>query len=409
VPVAREVGSAAQPTADNDASEAARVTVTVEDAVHWTGNICLAVATLGCLYVVMAGFLVLRFKSRDAKAVAKPVPVTILVPLCGFESRTYAQVRALCEQNYDAPVQIVCGSRSLDDPAIQVAKRVAEDLPDQKLDLHVDGHAHGSNLKISNLMNMESRARHDTLVLIDSDIEVDPDYLSSVIGELQAPNVGAVTCLHRGVSYEGIWARLAALGANTHFLPNVIVALTFGLARPCFGATIAISRETLQRIGGFAAFADQLWDDYAIGQAVRRIGYEVAIPPFALSHVYSDRSLRELVVNQLRYGRTIRSINPAGFVGGIITQPFAAALLAALLGAGQRAVEIGIFALAGRFVLCWCVEQRFGVRSGSYWLIPVRDIMAFAVYVASFFGARVTWRGQRYRVSNGTLVPDPVE
>ncbi|MEJ2626633.1 MAG: bacteriohopanetetrol glucosamine biosynthesis glycosyltransferase HpnI [Pseudolabrys sp.] len=345
--------------------------------------------------------------ARRPRPEAQPVPVTILVPLCGHEPGLEQRLTALCDQDYGAPLQVVCGISSPQDPAIAVVKRVIAARPDATIGLHVDPMVHGHNLKVSNLINMAEHARHHTLVLIDSDIEVGPGYLNDVIGELQRPGVGAVTCLYRGVAEGGVWARLAAMGINTHFLPNVIVALATGMGEPCFGATIALSHDTLRRIGGFHAFADHLWDDYAIGQAVRQLGLKVAVPGFALGHVCSDGSAHQMLGAQIRIARTIKSIDPVGHVGAVITHPLPLALIAALLGGSGYALAVAAIALTLRLALCWQMERQFAARAGSIWLVPVRDLLSFAVYVTSFFGATVKWRGNSYRVVDDTLLADP--
>jgi ceramide glucosyltransferase len=162
----------------------------------------------------------------------------------------------------------------------------------------------------------------------------------------------------------------------------------------------------LRRIGGFHAFSDQLSDDYAIGKAVRQLGLEVAVPPFALGHVCSDGSARQLLAAQIRYARTIKSIDPTGHAGGVITHPFALSLTAAAVGGGGQALTLAAIALALRVALCWRVERQFAARAGSYLLVPLYELMSFAVYVASFFGATVKWRGNRFRVVDDTLVTD---
>jgi ceramide glucosyltransferase len=380
--------------------------LTAGHVIRWSADTFLAAATVGSLYLLIAGLLLIRYRTSGSRQLARAVPVTILVPLCGREPGLLLRLRALYGQDYAGPVQIICGVRSPDDPAIEIVRSIPVDRADRSIDLCINPLVHGRNLKISNLINMVPRARHDTLVLIDSDIEVGSDYLSKVIGALQQPGVGAVTCLYHGLAAGGIWARLAAMGINTHFLPNVIVALASGLGRPCFGSTIAMSRETWRRIGGFRAFSDHLWDDYAIGEAVRGLGYKVVVPEFALGHVCSDVSARQLFAGQLRYARTIKSIDPAGHAGGIISHPFPLALLGFLCGGGGQAVALMVVALICRYILCWQVERRFNTMATDYWLVPLRDLLSFVVYVASFFGATVKWRGHRYRVIDRTLVTD---
>jgi ceramide glucosyltransferase len=380
--------------------------LTTSEVLQWAATACLAGAALGCLYFVFVAFSVLRFRSRERAGAPVPVPVSVLVPLCGHEPGLAARLRALRDQNYSGPTEIICGTLDPDDPAIEVVRQVAAERGDGRIVCHVDPQAAGQNLKVANISNIARHARHEMLVLIDSDIEVGPDYLSGVVAELQRPGVGAVTCLFYGIDEGSLWSRLAAMSANVHFLPNVIGGLTLGLARPCFGATIALTRDILGRIGGFSAFADQLWDDYAIGDAIRAAGYTVAVAPFAVGHVHTESTARHLAESQVRLACTIKSIDPLGYAGSVITHPFPLALAAVAFGGGGDAVSLAMVALACRVGVSWCVEQRFNMRSQSYLLLPARDLVSFAAYVASFFVLTVTWRGQRYRLSDQTLIVD---
>jgi ceramide glucosyltransferase len=377
-----------------------------DEALRWAVELCMAGALVGCAYLAVVGWLVLRYRVGERERPPVPVPVSVIMPLCGNEPGLYERLLALCDQNYPGQYEIVCGTLEPDDPALEVVRRVIRERPHRMLHCHVDPSIHGHSRKISNLSNIAKHVRFDTLVMIDSDIEVGADYLSRVVSELQRPGVGAVTCLYHGVDHGRAWSRLAAMSTNIHFMPNVIGGLALGLAHPCFGPTIAMSRDMLHRIGGFAAFADQLFDDYAIGEAVRATGYTVTVSSFAVGHVYQDSSARELLDSQLRQACTIKGINPGGHLGSIITHPFALALIAAPLGGGESAVALAAAALACRVWLWWCMQQRFSARSNDYLLIPLRDLMSFAVYVASFFVATVTWRGQRYRLSDHTLIVD---
>jgi len=374
----------------------------------WAAYFCLAGATFGCLYTALACVAVLRFGGGKAAApAAKPVPVTVLVPLCGHEPGLHGRLHALAGQNYAAPVQILCATHDADDPAVAVVKQVAAELPQADLAWQADARLHGRNLKMSNLMNVLPRARHDVLVMIDSDILVGPDHLMRVVGELQGSGAGAVTCLYTGLADGGLWTKLSAKSTNLHFLPSVIVGLAARLAEPCFGSTIALTRATFERIGGLTPFVDHLWDDYAIGQAVRAAGLKVVVSPLTVGHVCWQGTAREFFDYQLRFARTVAGIDPLGYMGAVITHPFALAVLALLLGAGTPALAIGMLALTGRLALCGSINRKFGVGS-PYWLLPLHDLASFAVYFVSFLGGTVTWRGQRYRVhADGTLLQAP--
>jgi ceramide glucosyltransferase len=373
---------------------------------RWTADFCVAGASFGSLYVAVAAVLTLRF-GRDwetAPAGQPPPPVTVLIPLCGGEPGLYSRLRTLCEQDYAAPVQLLCAIQDPEDPAIAVVEKLAADFPQAAVEWQVDPGLHGRNRKMSNLINVIGRARHDVFVMIDSDIEVGRDHLTRVVGELQKPGVGAVTCLYTGVAGHGLWSRFSAKSTNLHFLPSVIVGLKARMAEPCFGSTIALTRQTLEQIGGLKAVVDHLWDDYAIGQAVRAQGLQVKVSNMTVGHVSAESTSRQFFTYQLRNARTIGSIDPLGHLGAVITHPFGLAVLAILLGAGQPAFALAGLALAGRMTLCGCVTRRFGVRA-SYWLLPLHDLAAFAIYLLSFFGGTVMWRGQRYRVqSDGTLL-----
>jgi ceramide glucosyltransferase len=371
---------------------------------HSLGDICLIGAIVGCVFTLVACACVLSFPVDDGEAAEAPPPVTILKPLHDAEPGLPARLAAFCRQDYGAPVQILCGAQDQTSPVGAVVLAMEGDLPGKGIELIVDPRNHGVNRKVSNLINIMPRARHDTLVLSDSDIVVEPGYLRAVTALLASPRVGAVTCLYHGIGGSGLWTRLSALAINATFLPHAVTAVSLGLAKPCCGATIALRRSTLDRIGGFGALADVLADDHAIGIAVRAAGYDVVAAPFLVGHCCFESSFRQLLHQQIRVARTIKSIDPVAFAGTIMTHPLPLALFALMSGSSAAALVTAIVLLA-RVTLCRCVEWRFNLPRQNYWLIPVQDLIAFGVYVASFFGATVHWRGADYRVTaDGTLL-----
>src|SRR5215471_98291 len=383
--------------------------MSVDALILGLGNLCVAAATIGCIFAVIAGALALRFVRRQGRAddPSQPQPsITILKPLCGQEPDLLARLLGFAHQCYPGPMQIVFGSQHRADPAMDTVKRLEALLPDLAIDVAVEPRAFGTNRKVNNLINMAPLGGNDVVVLSDSDIEVGPTYLADVVAELQKPGVGAVTCLYHGIAGEGLWSRLSAMSINTYFLSNVVVARSLGLAQPCFGATIAIRRETLEEIGGFEAFADCLADDYEIGTAVREAGYEVAITRFSVGHVCFERTAGELLRHQIRQARTILSIDPVGYAGAIISHPFALALIGAVLGS-PLGLLVAALAVVGRTVQTIAVERAFGLERQPYWLIPFRDLIAFTTFVSAFLGTTVSWRGSRYRVlSDGSVVQE---
>jgi ceramide glucosyltransferase len=373
----------------------------------WPGVACFALAALGCVHALAAAALVRRFRT-DTQPVPGAFPgVTVVKPLHGAEAGLYENLATFCEQDYPGEVQLLFGTADPHDAAVAVVERLMANHPGRDLACRVTDNARGPNPKVANLIGMAPHIRHGIVILADSDIAVPRDYLSRTVAALDRPGVGVVTYLYRGDVHGGLAARLAAMAIDYHFLPNVLVGLALGLARPCFGSTIAMKRETLAAIGGFDAFLLHLADDNAIGEAVRRAGLAVAIPPLVVRHTCAERDALELVRHELRWARTLRAASPWGYAGLIVTHPLPFAILGALstrnvmLGAGMITA-----AIACRLVLQLQVDHTLEVRSKSGWLGPARDLIAFAVHVASFFVGVVNWRGHRYKVrADGTLVP----
>jgi ceramide glucosyltransferase len=376
--------------------------VNLEIVAAWA---CLAVALAGMVYSIVATLFVRRF-ARSASPRARGCPaVTILKPLHGGEPHLYENLSSFCRQDYAGPVQIIFGVQDAMDPAATIVRRLLADFAEVDLRLVVDPRQHGANRKVTNLVNMSEFIRHDILVIADSDMMVPADYLSHVVGALEEPGIGLATCLYRGASDPGLRAGLASMAIDYHFLPSVLVGLGLGLARPCFGSTIALRRDMLEKVGGFLAFADHLADDNAIGEAVRRAGAKVAIPSLIVAHACPKRKVGELLHQELRWARTIRSVNPLGFFGSLVAHPLPFALLAALLGDfdGFAIAMIGGILLC-RLMLQHEVDLAIDATASRWRLGPLRDLMSFLVFVASFFVTAVSWRGHRYRVhSDGTL------
>ena len=371
----------------------------------WLVIVCFAMG--GCAYALGAAVVTRRFAAASPAVAASFPGVTILKPLRGAEAGLYDNLASFCNQSYPGPVQILFGVQDPADAAIAAVNRLIANLPGLDLELVRHSRAGGPNPKVANLLGMQARIRHDIVIIADSDIAVAPDYLSKTVAALYPPNVGLVTCLYRGSARAGLWARLASMAIDYHFLPDVLVGVRLGLARPCFGSTIALRRETLTTIGGFEPFLGYLADDYAMGEAVRAAGMQVAIPPFIVAHSCSEQSAGELLRHELRWARTVRAISPLGYTGLVITHPLPFALLAAwLMGFDALALSVVTASIACRLVLQLQVDHTLRVSFNRWWLGPVRDLLSFVVYVAGFFVSVVTWRGNRYKLqADGTLMP----
>ncbi|MBE7212687.1 MAG: bacteriohopanetetrol glucosamine biosynthesis glycosyltransferase HpnI, partial [Gluconacetobacter diazotrophicus] len=287
-------------------------------------------AMLGCLQAVTGAALTHRFSRSirrtplpspgpDAPAVVLP-PVTLLKPLHGEEPMLEQALSSALEQDYPN-VQVVFGVQDRADPAIAVVERLRRRFPARDIALVVDGTPHGANRKIANLINMLPAARHDVLVISDSDIHVAPDYLRRVVGALQRPNIGLVTTVYGAWAATGSLARrLAAAQVNHSFLPGVLMSRRLG-RQDCLGATMALRRSTLDAIGGLSALSPHVADDSALGRLVRATGRDIAIADTFTTTTVSDAGLSDLFGHELRWGRTVRSVEPLGYASSCLQLP----------------------------------------------------------------------------------------
>lgn len=368
--------------------------------------LALASAAAGVLALAVATWNLTRFVSarRRGEALAAsppiaPTAVTILKPLHGADDDLFDCLESCLRQSHLGPVQLVCSVGDARDPAVAIVKALQQAHPGTDIALVVAAEGHGSNRKISNVINAMTVAKHDVLVLADSDIRVDPGYLVRILGALHRPGVGIVTCAYRGVPGGTVWTELLTRGIDHHFLPNVVTGVSLGLAEPCMGSTLALSRSTLERIGGFERFADALADDYEIGRAVRGLGLRLVIAPGLVVHVARPSGLRALLDQEVRWQRTIRTIDPAGFAGSFVTHTLPLAGLAVLLSGAKPWSIVAIVALmSSRGLLIAAIDRRLGWprRRPGLWI--VRDLMSFAVFLAAFASRKVVWRGRRLDV-----------
>ena len=365
-----------------------------------------AAASAGCLYMALAATLAPP-SAHPVRQTGRAAPaVTILKPLHGDEPDLLKNLATFCDQTYSGPVQIVFGVARPDDAAIAVVEQLRTMFPHEAIELVVDSSVHGTNPKVSNLINMSARIAHDIIVLADSDIRVRPDYLSRIVGKLERTG-GVVTAPYYGISTGSLWSRLAELNIDGHFLPGVLVGSRFSLSRPCLGSTIALHRNSLVAIGGFEAIADCLADDYEIGALLAERGEPVSLLHFAVGHVCDERSFAELWRHEARWAMTIRSIDPIGYFGWIITHAFPLALFAWIFGGEEIAACLAVGSLACRGVLIYAIERGYGLPPRPYWLIPLRDLLSFAVFAAGFVARDLSWKGHRYKLmSEGTLISE---
>jgi len=324
-----------------------------------------------------------------------------LKALYGAEPGLYEHLKSFCDQDR-AGFQIIFGVADASDASVGIVRRLQREFPRADLQLVIDGRQHGNNRKVSNLINMAPHARHDYLVVADSDIRVDRDYLSKVAAPLLDPSVGIVTCSYRGCPRPGFWSLMGSLFINEWFMPSVRVAALAGSRSFAFGATIAIRRQVLSRIGGFYAVADQLADDYRLGELTRRLGLRTVLSEVIVETSVDEGSLRELARHHLRWLRTIRAVRPLGHGLAFVTFGVPVALIGSLCAGGTGATV----AMLGTTIFARVMLHRANphvpngiAKSGRIWAVALSDVYGLVLWGWSFLGREVHWKDVRYKVA----------
>ncbi len=335
-------------------------------------------------------------------------PISILKPLKGTDPDIYESFRSHCLQDYPE-YEIIFGVSDPDDPAVGSVEQLQREFPDRAIRLVVSLKKLGANVKVSNLEQMLPAARYEHLIVNDSDISVEPDYLRRVIAPLVDSRVGMVTCLYRGVAAPTLGSQLEALGISTDFCAGVLVArqleggIRFGL-----GSTLAFRRTDLDRIGQFNSIVDFLADDYELGRRIAALGLEVVLSDVVVETRLPAYDLRAFLAHQLRWARGVRDSRAGGYIGLITTYGFMWALLGftASRAAPWSWAVLAIIALLR--VAVAIVVGKSVLRDSrllkSLWLLPLRDLVAVAIWIASFAGHTVTWRGDRFVLKDGRLI-----
>jgi len=390
--------------------------------IHLTVRILQFVAILGCvssaLYYLLclwsaASFLRALKAGQSARSTQALPPVSILKPLKGIDPDIYESFRSHCLQDYPA-YEIIFGVNDPDDPAVASVRQLQREFPERRIHLVVCPNQLGANVKVSNLEQMVPTARYEHLLVNDSDIRVEPDYLRRVMAPLASESpgsahVGMVTCLYRGIAAPTLGSRMESLGISTDFCAGVLAARQLeGGLRFALGSTLAFRRSDLERIGGFQAIVDYLADDYELGCRIADLGLQVVLSDVVVETHLPAYNLRGFLAHQLRWNRGVRDSRLAGYVGLVTTFGILWSLLnliAAHAAPWSWAVlgGVGLLRLAVALVVGKSVLHDSHVVK-QLWLIPSRDLAAVALWLASFVGHTVTWRGDRFQLKHGRLI-----
>jgi ceramide glucosyltransferase len=366
-----------------------------------------AVSVMYCLLCIWAAAGFASPRKRVSDPANELPPVSVLKPLKGTDPEMYASLRSHCVQNYPE-YEILFGVTHADDPAIPLVEKLIAEFPERIIRLARCDKKLGVNGKVSSLAQLAAVAAHDFFLVNDSDIRVEPDYLRSVMTELQEPNTGLVTCLYRGVAADTLASTLEALSIGTDFMPGVLVArqieggLRFGL-----GSTLALRKRDLETIGGFEAIADYLADDYELGRRIADQKLKVELSESVVETYLPAYNIAGFFSHQLRWARTIRASRPGGYAGLLFTFTLPWAVLTVILARGANwAWGLLAAALTVRTAMA-LVTARLVLRDRNFmrliWLLPLRDFLAVFLWLGGLTGRKIVWRGEVFNLKNGKL------
>jgi ceramide glucosyltransferase len=325
-------------------------------------------------------------------------PVSILKPLCGSDEGLEENLRSFFLQDY-AHFEILMAVRRENDPEAMTARRVMREFPEVRARLLVTGDSPRPNGKVFSLQQMMLHAKHDILLMADSDIRVTPEMTRVIAAEMHDPAVALVTCPYRAVPGKTIWSRMEAVGMNTEFLGGVLVARLLDGMNFALGCTLAVRREALESIGGLEALQNYLAEDFMMGKLIADGVGRVILSSYIIQHCIGSQSFGVNFRHRLRWARSTRRSRPWGYVGQVFTNPLPLALV--LLASEPGWWPLAAVTVAFRVLVAWVVAGQVledPLTGRGWYLVAVQDIASFITWAWGFFGNTVEWRGRRHRV-----------
>lgn len=379
---------------------------------HAADYLFLALAATPFVYYLLVFFSTWRFFS-GAQGRLSPdsgftPPVSNLKPLRGLDPEAYENLASYCRQDYPDYELIFCVGDE-NDPSVPILEQLKRDFPDRQIRILVGSGRKAINDKVAKLVRMVSEARHEVLVINDSDVRVEPNYLRTVVALLRNPQVGGVTCLYISTKDKTFTQHLQSIGMICDFFPGVFVARQLDGIKFAFGQTIVTTRTRLKAFGGYEAIENRPADDLLVGRYIARQGYKVELLPYAVKTVPDYDSFKDLFIKRLRWLTVMRHMRPWGHVGLTFTQglPWCLAVLFVHPADGIGFAYVGAY-LVFRSAITWLVGA-WGLRQEGLWkkmpLIFVWDATALVIWLLTFGRRRIRWRNVDYRIRDGMLVP----
>jgi ceramide glucosyltransferase len=370
----------------------------------------LLIALAPLAYYVVVILAALRFfgtKNSEQPAQFQP-SVSILKPVRGVDFASYENFASFCRQDYPDYEILFCVNE-LSDSAVPVIQKLINDFPERRIRMLSGAEKFGTNQKVNNLALLAREARHELLMQSDADVRVSPQYLKQMAAPFADPAMGLTSCLYRAHAQPNLYAELEAVGAASDFLAGALVADWLEGTTFALGASVATSKTWLRKIGGYEAFANVLADDYEIGNRIHRTGGKVLLSREIVWTMYPAQNFRGFWEHQVRWARTVRTVRPSSFVALIVTHGLPWAIVAALAAPTSAIAAAYLLAyLLLRLAAAWIVGV-WGVGDEvlrrKLWLVPLRDALHFAVWLAGFTSNRVMWGGLEYEIRGGKMTP----
>lgn len=383
--------------------------MTVLSIIQW---ICLIPILCGSMYAVLCLLAVFRLKRQRPQsstfAYSEWPPVTMLKPVCGLEKGLRENLRSTCVQDYPT-FHVVFSVQRLDDPAIPLLNELQQEFGAERVTVAVEQCVAGPNGKINNLIGGLKHARHEMLVISDSDVRLRPDYLKTIVAPLADPEVGYVCTLYKAIDAEAWFEKMELLTINADLTPNMAFALVTGAAKFCLGASTAVRRSTLEEIGGLSSLADYLVEDYEMGRRIWTTGKRMVILPYLVDTVVDLKTATAWWNHLVYWDQNNRAARPGALFSTIIIRPvpfavlFALSTLGSWIGLSVMATTIAVRLAAAGIVMRWGLHDREGAR--SLWLVPFRDIAALGSWVLAFTKRTTIWRDTEFVLTkDGRLV-----
>tara|TARA_B100001778_G_scaffold180655_1_gene148620 strand:- start:1111 stop:2340 length:1230 start_codon:yes stop_codon:yes gene_type:complete len=374
-------------------------------------SISLWIFSLGYLFAGLVAISIFKNKNTFSDDKKFQPPISILKPIYGLDPEMYINLKSFCLQNYPK-YQIIFGLQDVNDEALPIVKKIIKELNDVDISFIINTERHGTNHKVSNLINMCPSIKYEFMLIADSDMQVNENYLSQVIKPFDDPNTGAITCLYFGSATKKITSMLNTMFINNWFLPSVLISKMIKPIEYCLGATMIVRRSILHKIGGFEALSNHLADDYMLGKLISNIGYKIHLSNCIVKNVVEESSFKNLILHELRWARTLRRVEPYGYALTFLTDSLILSIFAgtSLYVIGNSFVlflfPIFITLIIRVYMYSKTNEVTDSGRVGKIWLIPLRDTLTFFIRILSYAGNSVEWRKNKFAVDHLGLMHD---